>query len=79
MVDFAKEHEKPVVKAGIIGTRLYSMEEVLQLAELPGREELLSQVLGTVTAPLSNFLGSVNALLAAPAQLTDALSGKQEG
>jgi large subunit ribosomal protein L10 len=78
LVTFAKEHTKPVVKAGIIGERLYTMEEVIQLASLPGREELLAQVLGTVTAPLSSFLAAVNALMASPAQLADALEQKQQ-
>ena len=79
IVDFAKEHDKPVVKAGIIGEKLYTKEEILQLAELPSREVLLSQVLGTLVAPMSSFLGAVNALLAAPAGLSDQLAGKQEG
>jgi large subunit ribosomal protein L10 len=78
LVTFAKEHARPVIKAGIIGERLYSMEEVLQLAALPGRQELLGQVLGTIVAPLSSFLAAVNALLASPAQLTDALEKKQQ-
>jgi len=75
---FAKTHARPVIKAGIIGERPYSMEEVLQLAKLPGRHEMLGQVLGTIVAPLSSFLAAVNALVAAPAQLTDALEKKQE-
>jgi large subunit ribosomal protein L10 len=79
IVSFAKAHTRPVIKAGIIGERLYSMEEVLQLAALPGREEMLGQVLGTIVAPLSSFLAAVNALVASPAQLTDALEKKKQG
>jgi large subunit ribosomal protein L10 len=78
LVTFAKEHQRPVVKAGIIGERLYTAEEIIQLASLPGREELLSQVLGTIIGPLTLFLGAVNALMAAPAQLVDALEQKQQ-
>ena len=73
LVEFAKENEKPLVKAGLIGDRLYNSDEVKQLASLPPRDVLLAQVLGTISAPLSNFLGSVNALLASPAQLSGAL------
>jgi large subunit ribosomal protein L10 len=78
LVQFARVHTKPVVKAGVIGERLYSKQEILQLAALPGREELLAQVLGTVTAPMTAFLGAVNALISSPAQLTDALERKQQ-
>ena len=78
LVTFAKAHTGPVIKAGIIGERLYSMEEVLQLAALPGRHELLGLVLGTIVAPLSSFLAAVDALVASPAQLADALEKKQQ-
>jgi large subunit ribosomal protein L10 len=77
VVEFAKKHERPALKAGIIGERLYSKEELLRLAALPGRHELLGQVLGTLVAPMTSFLGSVNALLAAPAQLAGELEKKQ--
>ena len=51
-----------VVKAGLIGDKLYNADEVKQLASLPPRDVLLAQVLGTISAPLSQFLGAVNAL-----------------
>lgn len=78
LVSFAKQHERPVLKAGIIGERLYSKEELLQLAALPPRDVLLAQVIGTMVAPLSTFLSAVDALLSSPATLSDALS-KQKG
>jgi large subunit ribosomal protein L10 len=77
LIEFAKDGEKPIVKAGLIGDRLYTAAEVKQLALLPPRDVLLAQVLGTISAPLSNFLGSVNALLASPAQLAAALEEKK--
>lgn len=77
LVEFAKENEKPLVKAGLIGDRLYNADEVKQLASLPPRDVLLAQVLGTISAPLTNFLGAVNALLASPARLAGALEEKQ--
>ena len=77
LVEFARDHEKPLLKAGLIGDRLYGAEEVKQLASLPPRDVLLAQVLGTITAPLSQFLGAVDALLASPARLAGALEEKQ--
>jgi large subunit ribosomal protein L10 len=77
LIEFAKANEKPLVKAGLIGDRLYSADEVKQLALLPPRNVLLAQVLGTITAPLSGFMGAVNALLASPAQLAGALEEKK--
>ena len=77
LVEFAKENEKPLIKAGLIAGRLYSAEEVKQLAALPPRDVLLAQVLGTIIAPMSGFVGAVNALLASPAQLAAALEDKK--
>ena len=77
LVEFAKLNERPLVKAGLIGDRLYDAEEVKQLASLPPRDVLLAQVLGTIVAPLSQFLGAVDALLASPARLAGALEEKQ--
>jgi large subunit ribosomal protein L10 len=79
LVEFAKKHERPAVKAGIIGERLYTREEILAVAALPGRQELLAQVLGTIVAPLSSFLGCVDALLASPARLAGELERQKQG
>ena len=72
--DFAKEFEKPRVKAAVVDGRLYDTKAIAKLAALPSREVLLSQLLGTFVAPMSNFLGVVNALLATPANMVDALA-----
>lgn len=77
LVEFAKRHERPAIKAGVIGERLYSKEEIIQLASLPPRDVLLAHVIGTIVAPLSTFLGAVSALLSAPAALVDSLEKKQ--
>jgi large subunit ribosomal protein L10 len=77
LVEFAKEHEKPLIRAGMIGDVLYSADEVKKLALLPPRDVLLAQVLGTIIAPMTNFLGAVDALLSSPAQLARALEEKK--
>jgi large subunit ribosomal protein L10 len=61
--DFAKEFEKPRVKAAVVDGRLYDTKEIAKLAALPSREVMLSQL-----------LGAVNALLATPANMADALA-----
>lgn len=78
VVEFAKKHERPVLKAGWIGERLYTRDELMKLASLPSRQDLLAQLLGTILAPLSMFLGSVEALVASPARLAGELE-RQKG
>ena len=72
--DFAKEFEKPRVKAAVVDGRLYDTKAIATLAKLPSREVLLSQLIGTFVAPMSSFLGAINALLATPANMADALA-----
>lgn len=71
--DFAKEHERPRIKAAIVDGKLFDDKAIRILASLPSREVLLSQVLATLIAPMSQFLAAVNAALATPANMADAL------
>ncbi len=73
LIDFAKEHERPRVKAAVIDGRLLEDQEIKKLASLPSREVLLQQVLGTVIARMTQFLAGVDAALRTPALMVDAL------
>ncbi len=47
----------PAVKAGVMGSMALTSAQVTALAELPPREVLLGQFVGTVAAPLSRLVG----------------------
>lgn len=55
--DFIKEHEKPVIKVGALEGVVLTAADVEQLASLPSRESLLSMVVGTIAAPMSQLVG----------------------
>lgn len=67
LVDFSKESKILVIKGGLLGDRIISADEVTSLAELPPREILLAQVLGTIQAPASGITraiaGSIRSVL----------------
>ena len=63
LADFAKEHEKPRIKAAVVDGRLFDEKAIAMLAMLPSREVLLSQVLATVIAPMTTFLAVIEATL----------------
>ncbi len=73
LADFAKEHERPRIKAAIVDGKFFDDKAIKVLASLPSREVLLSQVLATFIAPMTQFLALVNATLATPANMADAL------
>ena len=59
--DFTKEVEEGrfVLRGAIVDQHFYTAAKTEQLAELPSREQLLAQVLGTVNAPASQMVGVV--------------------
>ncbi len=61
--DFAKEHDKPAIKVGLLDGKAVTKEEVEKLAKLPSREQLLSQLAGTLQGPVAGLLGAMNGLL----------------
>ena len=73
LADFAKEHEKPRIKAAVVDGRLFDEKAIAMLAMLPSREVLLSQVLATFIAPMTTFLAVIEATLALPAVMADVL------
>ncbi len=55
---YAKEHNALEIVGAITGEgQLLSAAEVKALATLPTREQLLAQVVGTIAAPLTSFVG----------------------
>ena len=47
---FSKSNEKLKLKAGALGNRLIDPDQILALADLPPKEELLGKMLGTLNA-----------------------------
>lgn len=60
MHEFAKTNDKFIVKAGAMPNFLMSAKDVGNLASMPSREELLSKLLGTMQAPVTQFVRTLN-------------------
>jgi len=58
--EFSKSHEKLVVKAGAMPNYVMDAEGVKALATMPSREELLAKLLGTMQAPIAQFVRTLN-------------------
>jgi len=62
MTDFSDEVESFEVKGGILaGGRVMGAEDVVALSRLPGRDQLLAQLLGAIQAPLAGLVTVLNA------------------
>jgi large subunit ribosomal protein L10 len=73
LTDFAKEREKPQIRAGAIEGRVVSIDEIRRIAELPPRDQLLAQVVGTVRAPIAGLVYTLSGLLSKFVRTVDAV------
>lgn len=78
LADFAKAHERPRIKAAVVDGRLFDEKAIAVLATLPSREILLSQVLSVFIAPMTQFLGAIEATLRLPAVMADVLEREKQ-
>lgn len=60
--DFAKANEKPSVKAGIVDGKAVAPAYVKRLGEIPSRDVLLGQFVGSLNGLLYQFVGALEAL-----------------
>ena len=58
--DFAKGNDKLVIKAGAMPNYVMDVAGVKALATMPSREELLSKLLGTMQAPITQFVRTLH-------------------
>jgi len=54
--NFTKENKNFKILQGVLEGKAISEKEVLSLAALPGKEELLAKLVGTINAPVSGFV-----------------------
>ena len=60
--DFAKEHQKPQVRIGLVGGKAVTPAYVKRLGELPSRDALLGQFAGALNGVLYQVVGALEAL-----------------
>jgi large subunit ribosomal protein L10 len=60
LATFGKDNEKLVIRAGALPNSTLDANGVKALATMPSREELLSKLLGTMQAPVAQFVRTLN-------------------
>jgi large subunit ribosomal protein L10 len=58
--NFAKDHGDLKITVGAMDGALISVDEISALSKLPGRDELLSRLIGTMQAPISKFVSTLH-------------------
>ena len=71
----AKDYEgKIVIKSAFVDNAYVDKAGVKALASMPSREELIAKMLGSMQAPMSNFAGVLNNLVAGSVRVLGAIA-----
>ncbi|NME84227.1 50S ribosomal protein L10 [Clostridium sp. SM-530-WT-3G] len=66
--DFAKDHKKLELKAGIVEGEIYDEAKIKQLATIPSKEVLIAKLLGSIKSPIASFARVINAIAESKAE-----------
>jgi large subunit ribosomal protein L10 len=75
---FMKEQKVLVLKGGSLNTQMLSEQDVEAMADLPSREVLLGQLVGTVQAPMTQFVGVMHAKVSSLLYVLTAIEDKKK-
>jgi large subunit ribosomal protein L10 len=70
--------EKMTIKAGLVAGRAVDKNAVLALAKLPPREVLIARMMGSMNAPITNFVSVLSATLRSLVYAIDAVRKQKE-
>ena len=79
LVTFAKENEGFKIQTGFLNGEIIGLDRIKALASLPSKEVLLSQVVGTIQAPLSSFVRVLSGTIRKVVTVFDAIAKKKNG
>ena len=63
---FAEENNKLEIKAGLLGEEVLDVAGISKLAKIPSREVLIGKLVGSLNAPISNFVNTTQQMLHSP-------------
>jgi len=74
---FVKKYGLPKIKFGLFEGELIDEAMIMKLSTLPTKDVLIAKLLGTLNAPISNFVYGLNANIVKLAQLLKAIEEKK--
>ena len=78
LATFKKANELPEMKGGFLNDQMLTGSDVEAMAKIPPREILLSQLVGTVQAPMTSLVGVMNAKVSSLLYVLSAIEDKKK-
>lgn len=76
--DYAKASKVFELKTAVLDGKLLSSDDIKALADLPSRDVLLAKMLGSINAPVSNFVGVLAAVPRSLVQVLGAIKDQKD-
>ena len=79
LTEFIKKAKKITIKCGVVDRKVISADGVQALSELPPKEVLIAKMMGSLNAPITNFVGVLSATLRSLVYAVDAVRKQKAG
>jgi len=76
--DAINEFKKMEFKVGLVDGKIIDVDGIKALADLPSREELIAKMLGSMNAPIANFVGVLSGVIRSFIYALNAVKEKKE-
>lgn len=74
---FFDKGEKPKLKLAVVEGQMFDGSQLKTVSELPTREDMIAAIMGSLDAPVSGIVGSINAVMRDVASLIEEVAKKQ--
>ena len=68
LAEFAKKADKLEIKGGVVEGNAYDAAGIMEIAKIPGREALISRLLGSMQSPITNMARVLNQIAESKAE-----------
>ncbi|MEF9895004.1 MAG: 50S ribosomal protein L10 [Clostridia bacterium] len=79
LTDYIKKTKKTQIKCGVVDGQTLDAAGVQVLSELPPKEVLIAKMMGSLNAPITNFVGVLSATLRSLVYAIDAVRKQKAG
>ncbi len=74
---FSDKYEKLKLKKAVLESTVFTGSQLAQLAALPTRKEMIASMLGSLDAPITGIVGSINAVMRDLVSVIDQIEKKK--
>jgi large subunit ribosomal protein L10 len=74
---YSKDKNKFTFKGSYIESQFYGADQLDALASMPSKEEVMASIIGSIAAPASGIVGTINAVLRNLVSVVDEISKKK--